>query len=477
MMSAVWRIPALQRRGALLAFAVVSAVVPAFDCAATEAGAEVTGPALAPPTVAPPAVALPAAVTPIDDPQAAAFDGALSGLLSGDRDEATARLRAVVAGSTDPERRRLAALLLQRLDALRSQRVVTDPQEGRTALLATTTGLGLAFYGWGLPSALDLTSDRATVGTYLVTAGASFVVPFFATRSEPVSWGVTNLAFWGGTRGGIHGLLLSQAIEGRNMSYRSTLTAAMLLSAAEMAGGALYARYSDMSAGDAHLLGVTSDLTAAVAAGGTATWMLYGDYSDEASLRTISGLTVAGAVGGMAIGNWYRGERQLTWGDAEFLRTSALLGAYAGVNALDWAGALDEDFGKAVPACLAAATVLGFAGGDLLGQDQDFRVGQALLIDLGTLAGGFVSAGLAYLISDSSDASVYLTSSLLGAGAGYGLLYWAQARPSGQQAQSHGPLQRVAQWLENHAGGVQHVSLSPWRDQLGAQGLALGGRF
>jgi hypothetical protein len=429
------------------------------------------------PTV--PAEPLAAPVTAADDPQAAPFDQALSDVLSGEGDEAIVRLRVVAATALDPQRRQLAALLLQRLEALRAGRLASDPQEGRTALLATTTGLGLAFYGWALPEVLDLSDGRATVGTYLVTAGASFVAPFFATRHEPVSWGVANLAFWGGTRGGVHGLLLSQAINGRAMTADSGLTAAMLTSVAGLTGGALYARHSHLSAGDAHLLGITSDLTALAVAGGTATWLLYGDYSDEASLRTISGLSVAGAVGGLAIGNWYRSQRKLTWGDAEFLRTSAGLGVYAGVNILDWAGALDEDFGKAVPASLAAAMVLGFVGGDFLVQDQDFRVGQSLLIDLGTLAGGLVSAGLAYLITDSSDATVYLSSSLLGAGAGYGLLYWAQAREPGRQASSPGVLQRAAQWLETQAqsGGLQQLSLAPWRDAQGAQGVALGGRF
>ncbi len=398
------------------------------------------------------------------------FDVAVRLLVEGEIVKAEEVLGELAADPGDPQRAAQARNLLGRLQRARLAKeqaaVPSDRQEGRTALLATSTAAGLILYGAGIPEILDIEDDRATIGLFMVTAGASFLVPYFVTADAPVSWGMANLAFSGATRGAAHGALLALALTD-NPTTDQSIGSAMALSAAEMVAATWYGHSAGLSAGDAHLLGVGADFGAVWLAGyaATASWEAGGNQTQH----TVTGTALAGAALGFAAGEFYRDERQMTWGDAEFLRMSGLVGGFAGVTLSDWLGLMDSQTGERYISSIAVTgSIAGVVLGDFLGHDQDFSVGQSLLVDLGTVTGGLLAAGLTYLIGDFDGTTPYLTAGLLGSATGYGLSYFTHAKPI---------VKRTAGWLERHLQGLPVPQLSPWAGQDGARGLALATTF
>lgn len=433
------------------------------------------------------AAPLPAAATAADtaaDTAAAAeespLDVAVRDMIAGKLQAALARLEALEKDPSDPARQAVAARLAAQIRKARpdlAARGAADAlsgpakpnQEGRTALLATTTALGLTLYGGGLPVLLDTSDGRATVGVYLLTAGSSFLLPYFGTRHEEVTWGMANMAFSGGTSGAIHGLLVSALLEKTDDQF--AIGSAMLGSMIELGAGTWWASHSKMTAGDAHLHAVATDLGAAWLAGLGNTF-LPSDQPDRD--RLLAGASLLGAAGGFAGAAFLAPNRKTTWGDAEVIRTSALLGGFAGLTISSWADDIDTDTqGRRTIALTTLVSMAAAAGGDWLVRDTDFGLGEALLVDLGTLAGGLVTAGVTYLVTNSDEPSTYLTAALLGGGAGFGLSYWAQ--------QSGPSDKRTARALDKWLDGVQLPGLVPTALQGGdgrmAPGLAIGGGF
>ncbi len=429
--------------------------------------------------VARPAAAQPEAPVPPADMAAAAtpsaavedrFDVAVRLLVEGNALKAEEILREVAADPADAQRASLARSLLGRLERARLAKekatAKSDRQEGRTALLATSTAAGLILYGAGVPEVLDINDTRATVGLYMVTAGGSFLLPYFVTADMPVSWGMSNMAFHGATRGAGHGVLLTNLLSD-NVSGDMALAAAMSGSVLEMVTGAWYGHSAGLSAGEGHLMGVGADfgLGYASAFASTVAW----DSSGSGFRRVVSGSALAGTALGFVAAEVYRGQRHVTWGDAEFLRTTGLLGAFAGLNVADWTGMMDTQASERyVPATIAIGSLASLALGDYLGKDEDFAVGESLLIDLGSVTGGLLAAGLTYLVGDFSDETPYFTAGLVGAATGYGLSYVAQAAPG---------VKRSALWIEQQFRGLPLPQLAPWAGADGARGVALGARF
>jgi hypothetical protein len=420
---------------------------------------------------------LPVAATPTgaSTSESEQMDAAVQAMLDDRLEEALGLLDSLAKTATDPVRRAMAVQLAGQIRKARPELAEPLPggkprvnQEGRTALLAATTLLGLSMYGPSVPIVLDTTDDRATVGLYLLTASSSFLLPYFATRDAPVTWGMTNLAVHGGTSGAVHGVLTAYALTGE-MDDQTSFGAAMLGSVVELTAGALWAKEAKLSAGDAHLTAIGMDLGSAWITGLT---RLALQSTTETSSRVLAATPLLGAVAGFAAAETLRGFRRTTWGDAEVIRTTALLGGFAGLTASSWSGLEQDEGGRRTTTLATLLSIGGAVGGDVLVREQDLSVGQALLIDLGTVAGGLLAAGLTYLATDSDEPSTYLTAALAGGGAGFGLSMWAQSKPVGK---------RAAGVLERGVEGLPLPSLSPSSalDSEGkmAPGLALGGRF
>lgn len=330
------------------------------------------------------------------------------------------------------------------------------PGEGpRIMLLVGTTLLGVGFYGWSLPVALDIEDDaRALVGTYLLTAGSSFFLPYFLTRDAEITWGMTTSYLYGGYYGIFHGSLLYALFAGDDGNDRAAIATMLSTSLVEGLAGYAVAAATDLDAGDAH----------AISTGGLAGmgWGLLGAAlaaGKDLKPRPAAGIALLGAIGG-SVGGWaLNGLRSWTWGDVEMIQNGALLGAYVGWTGLVLADSDDVRVGSGV---VLVTSLGGAILADRLVSGYDVEAWQALLVGLGTYAGGLAGAGVAF-VAGANEPKTLLTVSVLGAIAGYGITFGSvDPRAEGEAAGEDGPT----------VGG-----LAPWLGPNGGRGVVLQGTF
>ncbi|MFO7894755.1 MAG: hypothetical protein R6U63_13550 [Longimicrobiales bacterium] len=288
-------------------------------------------------------------------------------------------------------------------------------QDGRFLLLGATTLLGLTYYGWAVPAVLDIDSGRGALATYMFTAGASFVAPYLYTRTRPVTYGVANAGFWGATRGLSHGVYLVNIFDD-TPSFRASTGAALAVSLGEGLLGYTWASETDMDAGTVHTIGNFGDFGTAVAG----EIMLIAQPSSD---RLLYGTLLAGALGGVAAGARFAPDLPFTWGDAEIQRTAFALGAAHGGVVFDWLYGetpTDDDL-----RLLGGLLLAGSVGGTYLAHrmlpDHEFSVGEGILVELGTVAGGLLGMGVAVLSgpAEMEDATLLFTMGAIGADLGF----------------------------------------------------------
>lgn len=345
-----------------------------------------------------------------------------------------------------------------------------QPGNARTRLLlGSTLFLGLN-YGWMVPFALGIDDDRLFAGTYLLTAGSSFLVPYLATRKSDISKSMATSALGGGALGAGHGALLYLLASGDNDDDNSQgLFIAMLTaSVLEGYGGYAWAKRANMGEGTAVSLLDGALLGAGTAIGVEA--LFRGDGLDDTGTREIAAVVFLGSVLGMTGGYFAAERRQYSAGDAYIVGTAGAIGAYTAVAPLVLG---DVDSPRVIAGLLLAGTGIGHVVGDYLVRDIDATTSQAALLGLSTAAGALLGAGTGYLIGPDDPSSDWLVpASALGAVAGFGLVYWAldlrnQTKPDDKP---------------DDKPDAQVVGMSPWVDmgQSGngdARGLSLVGRF
>jgi hypothetical protein len=438
-----------------------------------------------------------------DDPNRAQrdtlYDIGFRALADGHLDLAEQAFAQAAALPGDPASAAVAASFAERARRLRRTRATAvaraerfgpEPPAGAehpgeaptTVLLVTSTVLGLGAYGWALPLALGIDSGehtRAFVGVYLLTASASFAVPYLALRGDEVTPAQANLAFYGGTRGLWHGLFIAAALAGDvSSSTQERLWAASLVlgSAGEMTLGHLFAGAAELEAGDARTIAVAGDFGLGWGlAAGAILGFPHGDHSSDTQARGMALSGLVGSIGGLGAGYALSLRRNNTWGDGEVWRASGLLGTWLGLTAnvlLDWGPNADQDQKKFF-STLIVGGALGLAVGDRLVRRTNFTVGQSLIVDISTLAGALSFAGFGYLAfagSNSNDPTKpVLIATSVGGLVGFGTAYWwygggGKARSAGSGGGSGGA--RVAS-----------VALLPTFDGTGQRGLALAGAF
>jgi hypothetical protein len=347
-----------------------------------------------------------------------------------ERDGRTVRERVPM---TAEEVRQLRARVTERL-AARAPEVALD-QDGRFLLLGTTTLLGLGYYGWAVPLMLDMDDGRAVLATYMITAAGSFVVPFLYTRDRPVTYGMANAGFWGSTRGLGGGIYLAHLLA-EDPDSRTVVG----LGLAGSLGGWLamydWARRTDMSAGDAHVIGN------------------YGDYGHAWALssmliaqpegpRLVAASALAGSAAGLVLGAGRAPRLPYTWGDAEIQRGGFYLGMYNALAAWSIFVGDDpsDDAARALGALLMGGSAAGLHLSDRLLAGHDFTAGQGILVNLGAVAGGLLGAGIGVLLAgdDVDNPRVILSLSALGANAGFGLTYRALSDDARRNAERRPP--------------------------------------
>jgi hypothetical protein len=366
--------------------------------------------------------------------------------------ELTTRL----GGETVRERRPLDAAglaeLRSRIAAAFEARGLTGAveREGRGGLVLSSTLLGLGYYGWAVPDALGIDSERGTLAGYLLTSGASFLVPYLATRSRAVSRAAASGATWGGTRGIALGTILGDllALEAEDDNRRRARNGVGVLgSVLTGLAGFAYAGHADHDRGRVALAGALGDFALAGAFTTAYALGLYkgeieceGDVCGGPSSEARRGGHAVGLALGMAgvgIAARHARDARIGRGDVRVLQSSGVLGVQL-VAPLAWAAL--HDGGDAEERAFAGILVAGAAGGLLVG--HRYGVGRALtpsdglLVLAGHLAGGAAALGITHLLDDDDrDATVYLSTS--GVGSLAGALFTYRAVSGG--AQRDGP--------------------------------------
>lgn len=346
-------------------------------------------------------------------------------------------------------------------------------QTGRNVLIGQTTLAGLTYYGWALPYALNVGDPATAGGLYLLTAAASFFVPFALTDDQPVTRAMADLSRYGVTRGILHGLLLGDLLDGgvgdgtcdptievcvrtgSDADGRLRAGLGMALSAGEAVAGYSWAGSERMTAGTAHTIAFGGDVGLVTGLLGTVALGL----DDGDGFSTHAALGLAGSALGIYGGHELARRRAYTWGDVQVIYVGTALGGWTGAAAAALADAGEE--------ITAGAAILGGWTGiyitDRLVGGTDFTAGQAGLLGLGTLAGGLAGAGIGVLMSDGD---VALVGSSLGAMAGFAVAYRSFTPRSGSpRGVGAGPLtlrvhpEGVAGLLGNGAGGSRPAGL------------------
>ena len=287
-------------------------------------------------------------------------------------------------------------------------------EAARWALIGISTAASLGYYAWAFPVGAGITGSPA-FGTYTVIAAAGFFVPFGLTFNTPVTWGMANALYAGLARGPLHSLLGVRLLA-PSSSLETYLLTSVFVGAGEAAGWLTWSILTNASAGTVHASAVASDigLLAGLGIGG----LIDGTSLDPNQLH--AGFALGGAIAGAVGGAFYARMKGWYWGDSEFMWASFLLGGYAMVPVIGWTNVTDNRAfaGLELVGALGGAT----AGYFLLG-DRHLDVGQSVLIDLGTVAGGLLGLGAIALTAGFTDWKPAVTVSAAAAIGAYALTY------------------------------------------------------
>ena len=400
------------------------------------------------------------------------------------RDERTARQRVHLTAAEVRELRSRVSRALAR-----NAPEVTLNQDGRFLLLGTATALGVSFYGGAVPVIFDIDSGRLALAAYMFTAGTSFVGPYLYTKTRPVTYGMANAGFWGATRGISHGFLLANALrpdveevpdgalrdparDDGNIDERVDFALGMGVSIAEGLGGYVWAHRTGMTPGAAHTIGNFGDFGTAWAGE-----LLMITRSENSQVNAAT--TLAGAVSGIFAGAKLAPSLPYTWGDAEIQRTAHALGGVHGAVVFDWffgQNPTENDI-RYLGALLLAGSAAGTWGVDRVLDGHDFSVGEGILTELGTVAGGLLGLGVGVLLSPEELDDPTLLFTLGAAGADFG--FWATYRSLSESARERarrtedgsGGAREAPSRLELFVDPTALVMLTPAAPELGEVGL------
>ena len=300
----------------------------------------------------------------------------------------------------------------------------------RSALLGTTSSMGLGIYaptvivtaeGDSLAGEGGGDVGVGTLGLAFSVLIGSYLIPAFTYDEDEVTWAMTDLAVAGFSRGLYHGGLLNVLAYDSNADPSLSTFAIFpsLLSIAEGATGLYFAKKYKWTAGYTHTLTVSHDL---VSAGSIFGFLALVDATEsDLSGKGFVSMVLGSSILGVAGGHFYSKYRSHSWGDAEFVRLSSVLGMGAILPTLSHLDYLSSQ-SLAGPFGLLLGGLIGGAWlGDYLVKDIDLRPMDAVLMDIATvggyLGGLFIPAALA------SEEPAILWGGALGAALGYGLSY------------------------------------------------------
>ena len=294
-------------------------------------------------------------------------------------------------------------------------------QDGRAQFVRGTTTLALGYYGWAVPVMLDVGSSASAVAGYLLIGSAGFFIPYLATQNSTITDGMASMAWYGGSRGIAHGMLLDLLISGKRTDTQGLHALGVTVSVAEMVTMLTVARSYDISSGHAALFAFGGDYGFAFGAGAAQ----LARYFDSGREREAAATILVAHAAGIGVGQIMYHQHRYSKGDAHVLESATILGAGVLFAAAD---VVDVSDGDALLTVAMIGSIGGCAAGHLLTGHTNFTEGQGSLIALGELGGALTGAGIAYIAKGGEgDETAYVGLAAAGGAAGFWFSYKAFA--------------------------------------------------
>jgi len=291
-------------------------------------------------------------------------------------------------------------------------------QSGRLPLIVSSTILGLGFWGWAVPTTFEVDDETLFTGLYLLTAGASFALPYYLTMNSNIPKAVGNYTAYGGFAGIAHGLLLFDLVNGgiSNAPSNAIIGTILLSSISEMIVNYSISKNQNFSSGKASTM-ISTSIFGTLA--GFAISDIFNMYDTP---RLWSGITLATTGLGYLAGDFLTKKQSYSEGDATVLTASGLLGAALPISIIALTESSDS---KTYSIAGTIGGCLGLWLGDYITSDVDFESSYGDYIFLGTLGGALIGAGIGVMITPSDKRNSVPLFATSGGIAGFTTLYFS----------------------------------------------------
>ena len=319
----------------------------------------------------------------------------------------------------------LSCMLLSAESLLAQKRQEDTESHGRLKLMINASLVSFGYYGWAVPTMLKVDNHKAGIGLYMLTSAGGFVLPFMLTQNMDVTAGQANLYGYGASRGIYHGMAFAELMRSDHESFDVIdrhLAMGMLFSVGEGLAGYQMAKFSNWEEGSSATIGTFGD--AGMIALPLA--LLIANPETE-KYKALLASSLMGGAGGLFLGSKMIATQSYSYGDANVLRISGLMGAVIPLAIMEVMES-DNSRVQAMMALLGGAS--GLAIGHYATRNVDFSSGQGGIFFLGVLAGTAFGAGMGYLLSGEGEDNwkAPLIGSVIGGMSGYGFMHHVLSR-------------------------------------------------
>ncbi|MBI1928390.1 hypothetical protein HYR99_29620 [Candidatus Poribacteria bacterium] len=338
------------------------------------------------------------------------------------------------------------------IKAGRLKEATTEAQkEGRVRMVTDAVGYGLWLYGPGTIRLLDIESGRQASGLELLIGGGSFMTALNATKYYRLGYGRSKLMRWGNYAGTLYGLGMPVFFESEN--DKAYWGAAML---GTPLGGLIAYKLSShrwFEKGETDLIangGLVSGLY------GVAIPYLINieDLEDWNQAK----IYVASAMVGVPLGVFGTTQlirnKPISQGRAHLISLGGIVGSYYGAGIVNLARVELDEHPRAYVLSLALGLPVGAYLGYRFTGEEEYTLGRARLISVGTFAGALLGTGVVLLAGVEEDSKPYVLASILGSAVGMWYTHrftrgWGEKTASAINSQSS-PSNRVAVSLPSY---------------------------
>jgi len=283
-------------------------------------------------------------------------------------------------------------------------------QSGRVPLIVFSSMLGLSYYGWILPTAIDIQDSKTFLSLYLFTAASSFFVPYFATRDKEVTKGMSTLTNFGLSVGLVHGAVFYNLFDNNSFNNQALMFSTLGFGLAEGFGFYHLARIKQFSYGQSAAMSWYSSAGALFTVG--ASYAL-GNSNEKLAFGT----TLLGAAGGFGLGYYFSHQQKYSLGDVIFSSSATSIAAF---NAMALMFAFEQNDARPNIGAAVIGSAIGAIWSHYYTRDRNYKTSNAIYIGLGGLGGGLLGAGLGVLVSpDNTNGQGIMLLAAAGATTGF----------------------------------------------------------